>query len=136
MVVLVAEEICGLVRSDLGNGDHLFLLGGSAARALLFHQFLEARDVNGQASFARHQLRQIERKSVGIIQLERNLRGEHSRPNVLVCCLDAEDTPVHRSFEEFYAKVERIVKAFFFAADSFFDLRLFRAQFGKDIAHC
>src|SRR5436190_22794878 len=38
-------------------------------------------------------------------------------------------------FEDVYADIEGVVKRFFFASNGFFDCFLFRADFGKDIAH-
>src|SRR5437773_5310352 len=38
-------------------------------------------------------------------------------------------------FEDVYADIEGVVKRFFFASNGFFDCFLFRADFGKDVAH-
>ena len=41
----------------------------------------------------------------------------------------------HRRFEDANTLIERFVKCFFFVANRFFDRRLFRADFGKHVAH-
>ena len=39
-------------------------------------------------------------------------------------------------FEDVYPYIERFVKCFFFTSNGFFDRFLFRADFGKHVAHC
>src|SRR5438132_4790772 len=39
-------------------------------------------------------------------------------------------------FENVYSNIECPVECFLFATNCFFDLRVFRADFGKNVAHC
>ena len=68
--LVVADEIGGRGRSRLGELDDLLLLGGAGAGPLLVHQLVEAGDINGQAALAGHQLGEVEREAVGVVELE------------------------------------------------------------------
>ena len=61
----------------------LLLLGGARAHPLLVHQFLKALRVHRQPPLARHQLGQVERKSLLVIKPESERAGnsgERTRP--------------------------------------------------------
>ena len=59
--------------ADAGDADDFLLLGGTGAFALLLHERLKAGRVHAQAGFAGHEFSEIERETVGIIQLEREI---------------------------------------------------------------
>ncbi len=76
-VSMVADEAgCGArAEIDLRRGRVVFARGASAL-FLLFHQAVEARDVDIDGVIAQDVLGQIERKSVSVVQLERDLAGQ------------------------------------------------------------
>src|SRR6266576_448632 len=53
--------------------DSRFLLRRSRPRALFLHQFFELGNIDSEPPFTRHELREIEWKSVCVVKLEREL---------------------------------------------------------------
>ena len=72
--LVVADELGGRGGLDLGEFDDLLLLRGAGARFLLFHELVEAGDINRQPALAGHQLGEVEREAVGVVKLESVLR--------------------------------------------------------------
>ena len=54
----------------MGEFDDLLLLGRAGAGFLLVHQLIEARDINGQAALAGHQLGEVEGEAVGVVEFK------------------------------------------------------------------
>ena len=122
---VVAGEGRGVIGADVGEGNDFLLLGGPGPGPLFFHQLLEASDVDGESTFAGHQLREVEREALLIIQAE----GEGASDG-------ASSLELGRLvLEERDALIERTVKRFFFVANDFRDNRAARADFGEDVAH-
>ena len=71
---LVADEFRGRGGFDLRKRNDFLLLRGAGAGALLFHQLFKTFLVHGQTAFARHQLGEVERKTVGVVKLETQIR--------------------------------------------------------------
>ena len=74
---VVADELGGRGGLDLGEFDDLLLLRGAGAGLLLVHQLVEAGDINGQAALAGHQLGEVEREAVGVVELKGNFVLRH-----------------------------------------------------------
>ncbi len=74
VIVLVAEKLRRRLVGRICDFDDLFLLRLARALALFLHQLLEAFRVDGQPAFARHQFGEIERETVGVVELERRTR--------------------------------------------------------------
>ena len=70
---VVADELRGRGGFDLRKRNDFFLLRGAGAGALLFHQLFKAFFIHGQAAFARHQLGEVERETVGVVKFESEL---------------------------------------------------------------
>ena len=68
--MIEADEFGGRLGLDLGQLDDGLLLRGAGAGALLFHQLFETFLVHGQAAFAGHQLSEVEREAVGVVEFE------------------------------------------------------------------
>ena len=84
MVVFVAEKIGRrLCRPSSATSITLFFCALRAAVALFLHQLLEAFRVDREPAFPRHQFGQIERKPVGVVELESCLRYSFS-PRILI----------------------------------------------------
>ena len=118
---VVARENRGLGGFDFRKGDDLFLLGRTGARALGFHEGVESLGVHREAAFARHELGEVEREALLVIEFECEGAGD-----VSLCC---------GIIEKLYAPVEGFVEGFLFDFQDIFDVFLFRADFGEDIAH-
>ena len=65
-----ADELGGRGGLDLGKRNDFLLLRGAGAGLLLLHQLVEAFHVHGQTTFAGHQLGEVERETVGVVELE------------------------------------------------------------------
>ena len=111
--------------SSVATPADLDLAGFACACALLFHPLGELAGVDLQAAFFRHQLGEVERESVGVVQLEGIVAGEDRGVS------DAFD---HR-FEDLDAAVERDEEALFFGPDRALDVLALLDQFGEDVSH-
>ena len=56
----------------------MFLLRRAGTSALLLHEPVEARRVDGQPAFTRHQFRQIQRETLFVIETESKCAGDPS----------------------------------------------------------
>src|ERR1019366_2483382 len=70
-----ANELRGRGGLDLRKRNDFLLLRGAGAGALFFHQIFKTVLVHGQAAFARHQLGEVERETVGVVKLESEVTG-------------------------------------------------------------
>ena len=122
---VVTDESGRVIGTDVGKGDDLLLLRGAGAVALLFHQLLETGAVDGQAAFAGHELGEVEREALLVIEAE----GDGSRDGAAGLEL------VGLVFKEGDALVEGAVEGFFFDADDVSDHRAAGADFREDVAH-
>ena len=130
-LVLVAEE--------LGRSDHLaqlepdallgLIAGALPARpglgALALHRRIEAGEIHGHAARAQRILGEIERKAVGIVQLERGLAGQ------LAACGEVRG----RLLKQAQAALERALKARLLQLQDLGDQRLRAHQLGERLAH-
>ncbi len=122
-VSVVADEARRGARAETDlRRDRVIFARGASAFFLLVHQAVEARDVDVNRMIAQHVLGQIERKSVGVVQLERDLAGQRM-PAAL---LDAREFGV----DQFQSAIERLAEARFFLRDHFGSLcrRLFNLR--------
>ena len=122
---VVADESRRVVGTDVGKGDDLLLLRRARAVALFFHQLLETGAVDGQAAFAGHELREVEREALLVIEAE----GDSARDGA------ADLELAGFVFEEGDALVEGAVEGFFFDADHVGDHGTAGADFREDVAH-
>ena len=122
---VVADESRRVVGADVGKGDDLLLLRGAGAVALLFHQLLETGAVDGQAAFAGHELGEVEREALLVIEAE----GDGARDGAAGLELAGF------VFEEGDTLVERAVEGLFLDADDVGDHRTAGADLREDVAH-
>src|SRR4029077_805402 len=61
------------------NTDFLLLLCLARALTLFVHQSFESCNIHREPALARHQFREIERKTVGIVELKREIAGDLGR---------------------------------------------------------
>ncbi len=89
LVVVIADESrrSAGAETDLRRSG-VILAGGASALALLVHQAVEPGDIDAdRPSIAQHVLGQIERKAVGVVELE----GELARERVTAAMLDSRE---------------------------------------------
>ena len=123
--LIVTEKLGRFFCRHFGNRDDLLFLRRPRPRALLFHQAFELRLVHRQSAFPRHQSGQVERESLFVIKPESKCTG-----NFL------PDFQAGRfGLEQRNAFVQRPVESLLFPPKDVLDLRLFAAQFGKNLAH-
>ena len=103
------------------------LPGRASPLALLLHQLLEPFLVHGQLVFRRHQLSQVERKTVRIVQLERVVARKYR----LLVLLQRFDTFI----EEANPAVNGRGKAFFLGVDRPHDFVAVLLQLRKRRSH-
>ncbi len=136
--LVVADELGGRGGLDLGEFDDLLLLRGAGAGLLLFHELVEAGDINGQAALAGHQLSEVEGKAVGVVEQERkasgNLLNNGSLARTRICdCWNLRERSV--LVEQFNPPIQRLIKRLLFPLDDLLDMVLLGAEFGEDVAH-
>ena len=122
---VVADKDRRVVGPNVGKGDDLFLLRGAGAGALLFHQFLKAGPIHSQAAFTGHQLGEVEREALLVIEAE----GDGTRNGA-----------ARREFAGFVFKqgdalIKGAIKGFFFDADHVGHHRAAGADLREDVAH-
>ena len=103
----------------------MFLLRRAGTSALLLHEPVEARRVDGQPAFTRHQFRQIQRETLFVIETESKRVGNPT----------ARADAIRLGFEQGDAFIEGTVESFLLATQNLFDVGLLGPQFGEDIAH-
>ena len=105
--------------------DDLLLLRGPCTVALLLHQRIKPGGVHRQATLTRHQLRQVQRKAIRVIKLERKRAGQFFF------------IPQPRGFfaEEVDAAVEGLVERLLLGLDRLPDDVATLFQLGKNTAH-
>src|ERR1700674_2895399 len=78
VVAAMADESRRGARAELELGrDRVVLARAAATLALLVHQALELSDVDVDSVVAENILRQIERETISVVELERDVTGEH-----------------------------------------------------------
>src|SRR5207302_979155 len=112
--------------ADLGS-DGVILARGASAFFLLFHQAVETWNVNFNCLIAEHVLRQIQRKSVGVVESEGDLAGE----SMSAAFLDAREFRV----DSFEAAIERFDKTRFLLRDDLGGLACCVLEFRVRVAH-
>ena len=84
VVAMVSDEARGGTGAEFYfRGDRVVFARSASALALLFHQAVKLRDVDFDAIVSQHVFCEIERKPVGIVELEGNVTG-----NLLLFILD------------------------------------------------
>ena len=77
VVAMVSDEARGGAGVEFYfGGNRVVLARGASALALLFHQAVEARDIDLDSVVAQYVLGQIERKSVRVVEPEGDLAGK------------------------------------------------------------
>ena len=71
----IQETSSSRVKIVLGHLIVFFLLRRPRARALLFHQLFETGNIDSESALARHQFRQVERKTIRVVKFEREMPG-------------------------------------------------------------
>ena len=104
------------------DGAALDLAGILRAFALLLHGAPESVVVDGQVSFSDDLLRDLERESVGVVQQERDVAGQHG--------LAGRRQLVELDVEDGRPGVQRLTKAFFFTLRDFADEVVILRQLG------
>ena len=122
---VVTDKSSRVVGADVGERDDFLLLRRAGPVTLLFHQLLETGAVDGQAAFAGHELGEVEREALLVIEAE----GDGARDGAAGLEL------VGLVFKEGDALVEGAVEGFFFDADDVGDHRAAGADFREDVAH-
>ncbi len=123
MIEFVAEEMRRPPRVALREFDGGFLLRLARPRALLLHQFFETLGVHREPALTGHQLREVEWKTLLVIEPKRELAAYF-----------ADALPEFR-FKERDAFIERAVEGFLLALDRLLDDLLFRLQLRKHTTH-
>ena len=118
----VAGEFGHLLGLEVQSAHHLLLLGGLGALALLLHEGIETLGVHLQATLAGHEGGQVNRETVGIVQLEGEIAGNLAAGS-------------HFLIEELQTAVQGFIEAGFLAQQHFLDGSLAAYQFGEDAAH-
>src|SRR5437016_2673144 len=67
-------------RSRIRQLHDFSLLRCPGTSLLLFHELIEAADVHCKATLTSHELREVERETIGIVQFESEFAGKHIRP--------------------------------------------------------
>ena len=97
---MIADESRRSARAETDlRRSSVILAGGASALLLLVHQAVEARDVHADRVIAQHVLGQIERKAVGVVELE----GDLARERVTAAMLDSREFRV----DQFQPAIER-----------------------------
>ena len=118
----VAGELGHLLGLEVQGAHHLLLLGSLGALALLLHELVEADGIHLQPALAGHEGGQVNRESVGIVQLEGEIAGNLAGGG-------------HFLIEELQASVQRFVEAGFLTQQHLFDGALAAHQLGEHATH-
>jgi len=98
---------------------HLEFAGGTGLGLLLVHGGGKAGLVHRQATLAAHVGRQVQRKTVGVVQLEGHLTGQHLHTTVQGC------------IQDLHADFQRLVEALFLGLEHLHDaVGVLRAGWG------
>ncbi len=116
LVAVIADEARRGARAETDlRCDGVILARRASALFLLVHQAVEAREVHVDRMIAQHVLGQVERKAVGVVELERHF----ARQCMTTALLDAREFRVN----QLQAAIECLAKARFLLRDHVGSLR-------------
>ena len=134
---IVAQKLRRLdLKIFFGDRDNLLLLSPARPGALLLHESFESGNVDRHAALTGHQLGEIKRKSIGIVEFE----GDTAR-DLILRALNPLRRPflqrrnVDRDTKLFDPPVQRLIERLLLSLEHVLDVLLLCANFGKDIAH-
>ena len=94
LVLLEPDELGDELGGDVEGGNDLGLLGVAGKLPGLFHEFLEAGYIEVDFPFAAEELREVDRKTEGVVELERDGARKDAMGEFGDLFLEERQTPV------------------------------------------
>src|SRR5438105_656300 len=88
------------IYSFFGRGDYFFFMCSTRTVPLFFHHLFDCLEIEFQAPFSNYHFRQVNWKSIGIIEPERAFRGKCLSASLAVFLLKHAQPTIERMIEQ------------------------------------